>query len=250
MKKAILSIFAFVLGLSMMAQQTIKQGEVIYEETVKLNFSIEGMPEQMRNRMPRERKITKILYFNEEASSYQASKEQSDENVPGGGHGGGFRIMMSQPDDKVYINFNDKLRVEQREFMTRIFLITGELEQGNWKLTGKQKMIKEYPCQEATRITENDTVSAWFTPAIPVSAGPGNHVNLPGLVLEVDITHGNRIISAQNIDLKEIDKDLISQPKKGKKVSQEEFDKIVEEKVKEMGGEVRGGNQAIIRIRR
>ena len=157
---------------------------------------------------------------------------------------------MSQPEEKMYINFTDKIKIEQREFMTRTFLITGALEQGNWKLTGNQKMIMEYPCQEATRIAENDTVSAWFTPAIPVSAGPGNYVNLPGLVLEVNINNGNQIILAQNIDLKEIDNDLITQPKKGKKISQAEFDKIVEEKMKEMGGAVRGGNQAIIRIQR
>ena len=30
------------------------------------------------------------------------------------------------------------------------------------------------------------TISAWYTPQIPVSAGPGNYHGLPGLILEVN----------------------------------------------------------------
>ncbi|PKP29480.1 MAG: GLPGLI family protein, partial [Bacteroidetes bacterium HGW-Bacteroidetes-17] len=54
-------------------------------------------------------------------------------------------------------------------------------------------------------------------------------------------------IIAESIDLKPIDKELISKPKKGKKTTREEFKKIVEEKTKEMGGES-GGGTFIMRI--
>lgn len=252
MKKFILTICAIGFGLFSFSQ-TVKQGEVIYEETMKLNFRIEGMSEQMLDRMPKERKSKKILYFNEESSSYQASKDQAVENIPGarrgGGHGG-MRIMMSSPDNKVYLNFKDNLKIEQREFMTRTFLIKGEPTKDNWKLTGNQKMIMNYPCQEASQITEKDTILAWFAPSIPVSAGPENFVNLPGLVLEVNINNGKRMIVAQKIDLKQIDKKLITKPKKGKKVSREQFRKIVAEKTKEMGGESVGRRTMIMRISR
>lgn len=256
MKKGFLTLCAIGLGLFVFGQQPEKQGEVVYEETMKLNFKFEGMTDEMRARMPKERKSKKILYFNEEASSYQASKEQTGGPVPGmrggGGHGGGrgmgMRFMMSQPDDKVYLNFTDHIKIEQKEFMSRVFLIEGEPRQEKWKLTGEQKMILDYPCMQASQITETDTVVAWFTPAIPVSAGPASYVNLPGLVLEVDINNGTRVLKAQSVDLKQLEKSLISKPKKGKKVTREEFQKIVDEKRKEMGGESRGGQQMIIRI--
>ncbi len=132
--------------------------------------------------------------------------------------------------------------------MTRIFLIKGDPEKGNWKLTSNQKMILGFPCQEATQITEKDTINAWFTPAIPVSAGPSNYVNLPGLVLEVNINNGKRMIVAQNIDFKKIDKKLIAKPKKGKKVTKEEFKKIMEEKMKEMGIENGEGGTRTVRV--
>jgi len=248
MKKVILTIYILSFGLFVFAQKPLKQGEVIYQEIMKLNFKIEGMSAEMMDRMPKERKSKKILYFNENESSYQASKEQADEHVPGEGRGRGMgmRFMMSSPDDKVYLNFNDNLKIEQKEFMTRIFLITGEAAKDNWKLTNKQKMILDYPCMQALQIIEKDTVLAWFTPAIPVSAGPGNYVNLPGLVLEVDINNGKRIITAESVDLKEIEKGLISKPKKGKKVSREKFQQIRDEKMKEMGAERKAGGHMII----
>lgn len=256
MKKGFLTLCAIGLGLFVFGQQAEKQGEVLYEETMKLNFKFEGMTDEMRERMPKERKSKKVLYFNANASSYQASKEQADAAVPGmrggGGHGGGrgmgMRFMMSQPDDKVYLDFTDNIKIEQKEFMSRVFLIEGEPTQEKWKLTGEQKMILDYPCMQASQITEKDTIIAWFTPAIPVSAGPANYVNLPGLVLEVDINNGTRVLKAQSVDLKELEKDLISKPKKGKKVTREEFQKIVDEKMEEMGGENEGGRRVIMRV--
>lgn len=256
MKKGFLTLCAIGFSLFVFGQQTTKQGKVVYEETMKLNFKFEGMTDEMRERLPKERKSKKILYFNENASSFQASKEQAGAAVPGmrgGGHGGrgmGMRMMFGGggTDDKVYLNFSENLKVEQKEFMSRVFLIEGELAKDNWKLTGEQKMILDYPCMQASQITEKDTILAWFTPAIPVSAGPASYVNLPGLVLEVDINNGNRILKAQSVDLKELEKGLISKPKKGKKVTREEFMKIVDEKTKEMGGENQGGRRVIMRI--
>lgn len=251
MKKVILIICILGFGYSLMAQQAATQGEVSYEETIKININFEGMTEQMKERMPKERKSKQVLYFNEEASSYQASKEQAGDNVPGQRRGMRMMMMMggASADNKVYLNFKDNLKIEQREFMTRVFLIKGEANKGNWKLTANQKMILDYPCQEATQITEKDTISAWFTPVIPVSAGPSNYVNLPGLVLEVNINNGQRMIVATKVDLKLIEKGLIKKPKKGKKVTKDEFQKIVAEKMKEMGVEGESGRRSVFIVR-
>ena len=252
MKKVILIICILGFGFSLMAQEAATQGEVSYTETMKININFEGMTEQMKERMPKERKSKQVLYFNEEASSYQASKEQAEGNVPGQRRGRGMRMMMmggANADNKVYLNFKDNLKIEQKEFMTRVFLIKGETNTGNWKLTTNQKMILDYPCQEATQITEKDTISAWFTPVIPVSAGPSNYVNLPGLVLEVNINNGQRMIVASKVDLKPIEKGLIKKPKKGKKVTKDQFKKIVAEKMKEMGVEGGGGRRGVFVVR-
>ena len=95
------------------------------------------------------------------------------------------------------------------------------------------------PCQEAVCYKDDKKIIAWFTPAIPISSGPLDYGNLPGMILEVDIAEGTRLITATSIDKEPIEVSNMVKPKKGKKVSQEEFDKIMEEKMKEAG--IEGG---------
>lgn len=94
------------------------------------------------------------------------------------------------------------------------------------------------------------SVVAWYTPSIPVAGGPSNFTQLPGMVIQVEIDGTNRVITAEKITLKELEKDAIKKPKKGKKVTREEYRKIVKEKMDEMrkerGG--RGGRGGKIRM--
>ena len=53
----------------------------------------------------------------------------------------------------------------------------------------------------------------------------------------MDSDGGKRKITAINIDLTPVDSKLLAKPKKGKKITREEFDKVVAEKMKEMGAE-------------
>lgn len=161
-------------------------------------------------------------------------------------------IKMAEPENKMYIDLKAGMQIEQKEFMTRMFLIESERTKWEWKLTGNQKMILNYPCQEAISSSEEKEVVAWFTPSIAVSVGPGNYGNLPGLVLEVNIDEGTRLLAAKSIELKELDKGLLKKPSKGKEVTEEEYQAIVAEKLKEMGVEHEGAgggdHTVVIRI--
>ncbi len=131
--------------------------------------------------------------------------------------------------------------------MTRVFLIESEIKQGEWKMTGEQKVILDYPCMQAVQENEEgEKTIAWFTPSIPVATGPSNFIGLPGLVLQVELMDGDHTLTALSVDLGEIDKKLLVKPKKGKKVTQEKFDKIVAEKIEEMGGEHGGSGTSIM----
>lgn len=100
---------------------------------------------------------------------------------------------------------------------------------------------------------DEQSVSAWFTPAIPVPAGPGHYGNLPGLVLALDVNEGERVITARSVESMELSADQLKKPRKGKKVSAEEYEAIVAEKMEEMGndpGAAPGGHQMMIRVER
>ncbi|MFH0760929.1 MAG: GLPGLI family protein [Bacteroidota bacterium] len=215
----------------------ITSGTVRYEEKVKLDIHLEGDGAQFSNMLPKERKSNKILVFNQDAALYTNNKDVAEEedimsDVEGGGM---IQVHMEEPDNRLFTDLKTKKQIEQREFMTRMFLIEGEMETSPWKLTGNAREILGYTCQEA--VLEKDSVKtvAWFTPSIPVSAGPGLYNNLPGLVLEVNVKDGDRIITATSVEETTGDIARLEKPKEGKKVTKEEFNRIVEEKRKEMG---------------
>jgi len=235
---------AFLFSLIMiLAQQDnngfLLSGDVIYEEIVKMDIQLDGVDEQIAAQIPKERKSEKILHFTEKEAVFENhQKDSPEEHLPH--EGGGIMIKMQSPDNKLYMDLVSKKVVEQKEFMTRVFLIESELESQKWKISGKQKKILDYACMEATREVDGDEVRVWFTPQIAVSAGPGRYSDLPGLVLAAEKHNGDVKWTALSVELKALEKDVLKKPGKGKKVSQEEYLAIVEEKMKEMGMEGEG----------
>jgi len=74
-------------------------------------------------------------------------------------------------------------------------------------------------------------IIAWYTPEIPVNQGPENYWGLPGLILEVN--DGRTTILCSKIVLNAKDKVEIKPSKKGKVVSQKEYDETVIKKMEE-----------------
>ncbi len=240
MKKEISIFLATITTSLVLAQEDHAsrfEGTVIYEEVVQLDIQLEGDAARFANALPKERKSQKILYFTEEAAIYENHHVDAPEEAMEMEGGGTVMIKIQEPENKTYLDLAQKMMIEQKEFMSRIFLIQSELDPGKWKLTGKQKMVLDYSCQEAISSMGDKIVRAWFAPQIPVPAGPGTFSNLPGLVLAVDVNDGDQIIQALSVDLSPVDKQVMIKPTKGKKVSEEEYRSIVDEKMKEMGTE-------------
>jgi GLPGLI family protein len=132
----------------------------------------------------------------------------------------------------LYYDFEKNEIVRHVDFMTRDFLVFDEIEPKPWKLTNKMSKILDYTCFGAELLQDGQKIFAYFTAEIPFSIGPEEYYGLPGLILAVEI-NGETAFLAQSINLTVPDKDDVSKPTTGKKVSQEEFDKIRAEKIKE-----------------
>jgi len=249
MKKT-LPFLIILLFVQLTKAQENTSGTVKYEQVVKLEIKLEGDAAQFADMMPKERKSNKVLYFNPEVSLYENGEKEEDQNMLMNSGGANVMIRMEEPENKVFTDLEKKKQVEQREFMTRVFLIEGEVDQ-QWKLTGNQKMVLDFPCQEAIFEKDSSKIVAWFTPVIPVSGGPSNFGGLPGLILSVEQDNGKNTITATSVDFSPVPKEKLEKPGKGKKVTRDEFDQIVAEKMKEMGAEGgSGGTQMIFHIKR
>jgi GLPGLI family protein len=108
--------------------------------------------------------------------------------------------------------------------------------------TEEKKEDRNTNFMDQWEVPKEIVVTAWYTPDIPINQGPENYWGLPGLILEV--SDGKTVILCSKIVINPKEKKEIKVPKKGKLVTQSEYDKIVAEKMeewREMGRQGGGG---------
>jgi len=197
------------------------------------------------------------LHFNREASIY---KEQQQLEAGGSRRGGMMMGMMSGGNSNTYVNTKTKQYVKDPESFGKKFLISDSLEELEWKLVKESRKIGNYICFKATAIktvpntqgfrmfrrggdekkekkedlpkTKDIIVTAWYTPEIPANHGPNMYWGLPGLILELGAD--NMQLVCTKLVLNPVKAIKIVAPKKGKKITQEKYDAVMADKMKEM----------------
>jgi GLPGLI family protein len=153
--------------------------------------------------------------------------------------------------------------IEDVEMFSKRFLVSEKMEPLQWELGMETKKIGNYTCYKATLVKEDTkvdwgsifsrsrknkkkdstavaekpakkmlTVTAWYTPQIPVSSGPDVYWGLPGLILELNAGRTTMLCTEVAINSEEPIK--IKAPAKGKKVTRDEYTDIVKVKTQEL----------------
>lgn len=244
MKKLFLLACALYPAVVSLAQQTT--GTIRYEEVISMNVELKDAPAELAGFLPKESRFKKLLYYKSDASLYEPDRNTESQDKSLNSDGMQVQIHFQVPEDKIYTNTAERKIISQREFMTRKFIIASDFSR-NWKMTGRQKKILNYPCLEAVGISDKDTITAWYTAAIPVASGPEGLAGLPGMILEASIGN-DRTIRALDVKEGNVDAGTIKEPKGGKKVTEQEFNAIVEEKTKEMEKQLGGKGNMIFRV--
>lgn len=112
------------------------------------------------------------------------------------------------------------------------FLVENEVPKNIWTMLSETKLIDGYTCIKATSTQkidgETQNLTAWFCPKLPYPFGPFGVFGLPGLILELQTN--KQLFGVDRIILS--DKDLvINLPTKGKKVNNEELEKIIKDRM-------------------
>ena len=228
----------------------------------------EDQKKQIADRMRSMLEKTYILNFDREASTY---KEEEVLEAPGR-QGGFGRWGSSFSAGLQYKNIKSQQFLQDQEFFGKQFLVSDSLAKINWKLGTETKQIGQYLCMKATatkpidefdwrsmrrkpksketkegevkkdstattitediEIPKETEVTAWYTPQIPVSQGPGDFWGLPGLILEVNTD--KTTILCSKIIMNPQEKVQIKAPEKGTVVSRKEYNETVKKKMEEM----------------
>lgn len=274
-KYMILLLITLLLNVEVLAQNF--QGKATYKTHRKVDFKIsdgknapnEEMQKQLQEQLSKQFQQTFFLNFTKEESVYKQEEQLSSPKPQSGaifvsvvGSGGGS--------DVYYKNIKDNRYVNKTEIMGKRFLIKDSIPKRDWILSSETKNIGKYTCYKATSertieytdisIQEGDTkeekkkkkiiTTAWYTPQIPVSNGPRDFGGLPGLILEIN--DNDLTIVCSEIVLNTKEKIDITEPSKGKEVTQVEYDQIMDKKQKEMMEQFRSrrkdGNHMEIKI--
>ncbi len=145
-------------------------------------------------------------------------------------------LFGKSSNDKLYINIKNLEYNNQIEFFGKIFLITDSINKLKWYIDKKQfkyifdKKVYKATCEKIINNKVNNII-AWYTEEIPHGFGPDLYCGLPGLILELDT--GSITYLCEKISFS---KENIKKPNSGKKVTQQEFDVISNQKQIEILG--------------
>jgi GLPGLI family protein len=257
------SLLLFVSLLQ--AQQN--SGQVNYERVTKMiaRFNINGV----ENESPQIRKDNFELFFGNNQSLWKAADPDNEDatSMPTTTSDGGMQVHMvvAGSNDVMFCNFETGKKTEKREFLDKSFIIDDSIRKMKWKMSGETKTILNHNCMKAitsristqTRMTNDngkmerkeiqDTadIVAWFTNDIPVPAGPAEFQGqLPGLILEMDISNGRQTFIATGI-LDKDDLSMIKEPTGKKHYTPDAFKNERDKMMKEMEQNNQGGNHQI-----
>lgn len=292
MKLLVQLSLAIALLFSQLAMAQKMEGIATYKTQRKMEVQLDssqmddGMKEQIMAMMKKQFEKEFTLDFTQDESVYK-EVEKLDKPSNGGGNGMIFEVQVigSGAGDVLYKNTKENHFVNQTESFSKQFLIKDNIVEREWQLEKETKNIGEYACFKATYTYEqpvrevrtfssNDdheekeedekeiadaieemetiTVTAWYTPQIPVKNGPSQYDGLPGLILELN--DGNLTILCSKVVLNPNNGVAIQEPKGGKMVTQEKYDQMMEKKIQEMEEQFesdgrRGSNNGNFEIR-
>jgi GLPGLI family protein len=224
--------FLFILLFYQTGSTQVK-GTIFFEEKVDLHRNLPPEKEEVKNMIPQFNSSKWEFTFSGDESLYQPLKEK--ELTGTNANQSGYNMRFGRENRILYKNLAEDKIVDSRDFMQKQFLIKGFTSSRKWKIGKKQKQILNYNCLEASmRVDTATMLTAWFTPQIALSNGPSDYQGLPGMILQIDINDGERTITATEVKMDDAAMSPIIVPTKGKPITSEEFEKLREEKMKEM----------------
>jgi len=216
--------------------QDVLGGTVKYQRLANFGIEAEGEYDEFKKTLPKSRITNFILYYTDETYQFVENSKENEaltdmmkKAMYFAGTWGKPRVTLM----KYYHNPQKILQIKQTEFMTRLFREEFNMKKIKWKMGTASKEILGYTCMQAQTELDGKKILAWFTPDIPISAGPERYYGLPGLMLEVNVNQGEVVWLANSIDPSIPSKDLLAKPKEGKKVKPDQYMQIQEGKIAE-----------------
>lgn len=127
--------------------------------------------------------------------------------------------------DQIYIDFDKQALATGSYFSNTLYIKEEPSAKIEWTIQSQKKEILQQECQMATTTFKGRHYTAWFAPAIPISAGPWKLNGLPGIILAANDDKNEVSFTCTKISLPEKNAPVIAASKNAIRVSPEKFDK-------------------------
>lgn len=119
--------------------------------------------------------------------------------------------------------------------LEKLYVVQDSTIYPTWKILNDLKEVAGHICMNASYYDEikMNNVVAWFALDWPGNFGPDRFGGLPGVILEIDINNGAKVIRAEKIDYYEADT-IIQKPthkKKVKLINESDYREIIKKHV-------------------
>ena len=133
--------------------------------------------------------------------------------------------------DTTYVNFSSGTYTESR-VIGGVYLVGDQQSAIPWRLDGEERIYLGLRVMKATAVVDSAVVEAWFTPEIPIPAGPGLYGGLPGLILMVTNAADGQVYAAESLEMDVLARAIVP-PTRGRKVSDKGYRRIKEAEMAE-----------------
>lgn len=134
---------------------------------------------------------------------------------------------------KLYTDMATRKTVKSEDLLGKQFFVDGVAKPSDWDIDMETAAtVLGKTCYKATTGAGTNKVVAWFCPEVAAPVGPSGYGGLPGLILRV-VTNSMTYEATQIVATKS--GVAVTLPRSRDMTSQEEFDKIRNEKFKAMG---------------
>lgn len=193
-----------------------KENSIVKEKFISMMNSMSGLRDSLFFN----------LDFNNKESLFYLDKKK---NIGISNEKGYNAILRSHGSSRFYRN--DSILIEEIN-SDALYLVNYPPDIYKWQITKEKKKINEFVCFKATveikcrSIVRGDyikVIEAWYCPEIPINLGPLNYGGLPGLICELKDEKLTYYLYSINLG----NKPIIKKPHKGKKVSRDEYYKML-----------------------
>ncbi|HLT53106.1 MAG TPA: GLPGLI family protein [Flavobacteriaceae bacterium] len=113
--------------------------------------------------------------------------------------GSGSTDYSKFPDEYIKVDHVANKIEMIKDIRKKIFLVTDEIYY-SWQITNETKQIQNFTCYKATTTFRGNNFEVWFTPDIPINAGPWKWYGLPGLIVEATDTDKSEVYLLEKVE--------------------------------------------------